>query len=76
LWCGNEEGIYRERMRQKPRTAAECEAFVREYFPRGTPDTITDVYEAREAVDWGEIADHWSSDYDEDEPVEDERETQ
>jgi hypothetical protein len=72
LWCDNEEGIYRDRMRQKPRTAEECEAFAREWFPSGTPD-MADAYEAREAVDWDEIASHWRDDYSEDEL---ERETQ
>jgi hypothetical protein len=77
LWCDNEEGIYRDRMQQKPRTADECEAFVREWFPRGTPDMADDddVYGAKEAVDWDEIASHWRDDYSEDE-LEDEREMQ
>jgi hypothetical protein len=69
LWCDNEEGIYRERMRSKPHTADECEAFVREQFPNGTPD-MTDPYEAREAVDWQEIAEHWSEDYEDNEDEE------
>jgi hypothetical protein len=66
LWCDNEEWIYRDRMRQKPREARECEAFVREVFPEGTPDMIgehRDPYASQEAVDWDEIASHWSEDY-------------
>lgn len=74
LWCDNEEGIYRDRMRQKPRTAKECEAFVREYYPNGTPDMLSrhegrsvyDGLDATEATDWEEIASHWSEDYAED----------
>src|SRR5438093_8760230 len=30
--------IHRDRMRRRPRTAEECEAFVRDWFPNGTPD--------------------------------------
>jgi hypothetical protein len=68
LWCDNEEGIYRNRMRAKPRTADECESFVREYFPTGTPDMADhDPYESRDAVDWEEIAEHWADDYVDDE---------
>jgi hypothetical protein len=69
LWCDNEESIYHERMRQQPRTAQEVEDFVREWFPEGTPDwkIEDDPYGAREAVDWSEIADHWSEDYKQDE---------
>ena len=69
LWCDNEEGIYRDRMRQEPRTAEEVEAFVREYFPNGTPDMRGDDPYERTAVcvDWKEIAEHWADDYAEDE---------
>lgn len=65
LWCGNNEGIYRDRLRQEPRTAGECESFVKEYFPNGTPDMTSgdDWDDAREAVDWDEIASHWFEDY-------------
>lgn len=66
LWCDNEEGIYRARMECKPKDADEVEAFVKEYFPSGTPDMTgenTNAYAAREAVDWEEIADHWKDDY-------------
>jgi hypothetical protein len=69
LWCDNEEGIYRARMDQKPRTADECEAFVREYFPNGTPDMQGDdrpdpYLHAATSVDWDEIASHWAGEYD------------
>lgn len=67
LWCGSEEGIYRDRMRQEPRTAEECEDFVREYFPAGTPDMERreiDPFDHNEVrVDWQEIAEHWADDY-------------
>ena len=77
LWCDNDEGIYRERMRQKPRTAKEVEEFVREWFPMGTPDmqnndrgAHNDPYEAREMTDFEEIAAHWADDYGEEETAE------
>jgi hypothetical protein len=71
LWCDNEEPIYRDRMARKLRTADEIEAFVREWFPEGTPDMESrhegrDVYDgldATEATDWEEIAEHWKEDY-------------
>jgi hypothetical protein len=66
LWCDNEEGIYRDRMRQKPRTASEVEDFVREWFAEGTSDmqsNVSDPYDGRGAVDWQEIAEHWAEDY-------------
>lgn len=67
LWCDNEESIYRARMEAKPRTADECEAFVREYFPNGTPDMGNreiDPFDHDEIrVDWNEIAEHWADDY-------------
>jgi hypothetical protein len=69
LWCDNEESIYRDRMQQKPSTAEECEAFVKEYFPKGTPDMMDDSDDpychAAIVVDWDEIAEHWSADYEE-----------
>ena len=66
LWCDNEEGIYRDRMQQKPKTAEECEAFVREYFPKGTPDMVnSDPYDDQDGgrCDWHELAEHWADDY-------------
>lgn len=74
LWCDNEEGIYRDRMRQKPKTAQECEQFVKEYFPSGTPDMETGDYDPFDrdevCVDWEEIAEHWAEDYqDSDTPI-------
>ncbi len=65
LWCDNEYSIYRSRMEEKPRTAEEAEQFVRNYFPSGTPDMQDDAYEAREPIDWQEIAAHWADDYEE-----------
>lgn len=73
LWCdklGNGgPAIYRDRMRVKPRTADECEQFVRDYFPSGTPDMETreiDPFDHDEVrVDWQEIAEHWADDYEE-----------
>jgi hypothetical protein len=66
-WCDKDKLIHRDRMRRRPRTAEECEAFVRDWFPNGTPDMTTnrDPYGAhvREAVDWQDIADHWKDDY-------------
>jgi hypothetical protein len=56
-WCDKDKLIHRDRMRRRPRTAEECEAFVRDWFPNGTPDMTTnrDPYGAhvREAVDPG-----------------------
>lgn len=75
LWCDNEEGIYRDRMRQKPKTAEECEAFVREYFPAGTPEMQSndDPYEQdARYVDWEEIASHWAEDYEDDDEADEE----
>lgn len=68
LWCDNEEAIYRDRLERKPSTARECEDFIREWFPAGSPDMDSDnfdPYEARGAVDWQEIAEHWGTDYEE-----------
>lgn len=72
LWCDNEEAIYRARMEEKPRTAREVESFIREWFPKGTPDmqcddidAHNDPYAAREATDFEEIAAHWADDYEE-----------
>jgi hypothetical protein len=68
LWCDNDQGIYRDRMNVKPRTAGEVHDFVQSYFPRGTPDMQDqDPFEPREEVDWQEIADHWSEEYTEEE---------
>jgi hypothetical protein len=73
LWCDNEYGIYQDRMRQEPRTAEQVEAFVRCYFPKGTPDMETqDPYDSREEIDWKEIAEHWATDYPEEEETDDE----
>jgi hypothetical protein len=67
LWCDNEEAIYRDRMHRKPRTADECEDFIKEWFPKGTPDFCDEDPFCRAAiqVDWQEIADHWAENYDE-----------
>jgi hypothetical protein len=66
-WCDKDELIHQDRMRRRPRTAEECEAFVRDWFPNGTPDMAThrDPYKAhvQEAVDWQDIANHWKDDY-------------
>ena len=39
-WCDKDELIHWDRMRRRPRTAEECEAFVRDWFPNGTPPDI------------------------------------
>jgi len=75
LWCDNEEGIYRDRMARKPRTAQEIEDFVRDWYPNGTPDMTADnddPYSAREAVDWDELAEHWCEDYEDEDGEPDE----
>jgi hypothetical protein len=62
LWCDNEEAIYRDRIRRKPRTAEECEEFVRDWFADGTPDMKGFDHYKHDAVDvdWQEIVDHWN----------------
>lgn len=62
LWIDNEEFIYRDKVRLIRRkgdrlTAADVEAFAREYFPDGTPDM--DGPADMNKVDWDEIADGW-----------------
>jgi len=69
LWCDNEYAIYQDRFRNHNKwTADSVRDFVLEYFPSGTPDIVqgNEWYEARGAVNWAEIAQHWQADVEED----------
>ncbi len=71
LWVDNDEGTYRWRMEEKPRTAEECQIFCEQVFAKEndcsscgpkTPDgcKLSDV-------NWTEIAEAWLEDYPEEE---------
>lgn len=61
LWIDNEEATYRLRLEVLGPfpTASGVERFVREIFPRGTPD-FKDGAADYENVNWTEIAANWT----------------
>jgi len=56
LWISNEEGLYRAAKREQPFTEESAEAFVKEVYPKGTPDFESEGgAKCYEDVDWKEI---------------------
>lgn len=65
LWADNEEGVYKERCRLVRRTLKDrlpdaVEAFIKDTWPKGTPDMASEGgAKCYDAVDWEEIANGW-----------------
>ena len=64
LWVGNEYQVYKSAEAYKRKhgkfTAAAAKEFVKEFWPRGTPDMLSSHHRGQHggyaAVDWKEIA--------------------
>ena len=58
LWISGEEPIYRDVVRKKPFTEESAEEFVKNHYPKGTPDLKSKGgAKAYDKVNWKEVVD-------------------